>query len=118
MYNSTVISRFVMDDGGQIQQLTWLESTKSWFLFWSQPKTQCEVYAYCGAFGSCNAKSQPYCHCPRGFKPKSTGDWYSEVFSGGCERATNLQCGNSSVVNGKSDRFFPSYNMKLPADAQ
>ncbi|KAH8480033.1 hypothetical protein H0E87_030308 [Populus deltoides] len=50
MYNSTVISRFVMDDGGQIQQQTWSASTNAWFLFWSQPKTQCEVYAYCGAF--------------------------------------------------------------------
>jgi serine/threonine protein kinase len=118
MYNSTVISRFVMDDGGQIQQETWSASTNAWFLFWSQPKTQCEVYAYCGAFGICNAKSQPFCDCPRGFNPNSTGDWYSEVFSGGCERATNLQCGNSSVVNGKSDRFFPSYNMKLPANPQ
>ncbi|KAH8480047.1 hypothetical protein H0E87_030322 [Populus deltoides] len=83
MYNSTVISRFVMDDGGQIQQQTWSASTNAWFLFWSQPKTQCEVYAYCGAFGSCNAKSQPFCDCPRGFNPNSTGDWYSEVFSGG-----------------------------------
>ncbi|KAG5224916.1 G-type lectin S-receptor serine/threonine-protein kinase [Salix suchowensis] len=118
MYNNTVISRFVMDVGGQIQQLTWLESTKDWFLFWSQPKTQCEVYAYCGAFGSCNTKSQPFCHCPRGFNPKSKGDWDSEVFSGGCVRAKNLQCGNSSAVNGKSDRFFPSYYMTLPANPQ
>ncbi|KAJ6421914.1 hypothetical protein OIU84_026947 [Salix udensis] len=118
MYDSTVISRFVMDVGGQIQQLTWSKSTKDWFLFWSQPKTQCEVYAYCGAFGSCNTNSQPFCKCPRGFNPKSKGDWDAEVFSGGCARANHLQCGNSTAVNGKSDRFFPSYIMKLPPNPQ
>ncbi|CAK7349981.1 unnamed protein product [Dovyalis caffra] len=118
VYNKTITSRFVMDYGGQIQQKSWLDSVNQWFLFWSQPKTQCEVYGYCGAFGICNEKSQPFCNCLKGFNPKSREDWDSEVFSGGCERATNLQCGNSSVVNGKSDRFFPSDNVKLPANPQ
>ncbi|KAL9380091.1 hypothetical protein Peur_028573 [Populus x canadensis] len=118
LYNETLISRFVMAAGGQIQQQSWVESTQQWFLFWSQPKTQCEVYAYCGAFGRCNGNSQPFCNCLRGFNPKKWEDWKSEVFSGGCERASNLQCGNSSVVNGKSDRFFSSNNMKLPANPQ
>ncbi|KAJ6885027.1 hypothetical protein NC652_031892 [Populus alba x Populus x berolinensis] len=107
-----------MAAGGQIQQQSWVESTRQWFLFWSQPKTQCEVYAYCGAFGRCNGNSQPFCNCLRGFNPKKWEDWKSEVFSGGCVRAKNLQCGNSSVVNGKSDRFFSSNNMKLPANPQ
>ncbi|KAJ6975969.1 hypothetical protein NC653_031714 [Populus alba x Populus x berolinensis] len=118
LYNETLISRFVMAAGGQIQQQSWVESTRQWFLFWSQPKTQCEVYAYCGAFGRCNGNSQPFCNCLRGFNPKKWEDWKSEVFSGGCVRAKNLQCGNSSVVNGKSDRFFSSNNMKLPANPQ
>ncbi|KAG6751348.1 hypothetical protein POTOM_045881 [Populus tomentosa] len=107
-----------MVPGGQIQLKSWVESTRQWFLFWSQPKTQCDVYAYCGAFGSCNGNSQPFCNCLRGFKPKQWEDWKSEVFSGGCVRANNLQCENSSVVNGKSDRFFSSNNMKLPANPQ
>ncbi|KAJ6975712.1 G-type lectin S-receptor-like serine/threonine-protein kinase [Populus alba x Populus x berolinensis] len=102
----------------EIQQKSWLASTQQWFLFWSQPKTQCKVYAYCGAFGSCNENSQPFCNCLTGFNPKNREDWNSEVFSGGCERASNLQCGNSSVVNGKSDRFFSRNNMKLPANLQ
>ncbi|KAJ6693368.1 hypothetical protein OIU85_004165 [Salix viminalis] len=107
-----------MEDVGQIQQTSWLESTQKWFLFWSQPKTQCEVYASCGAFGSCNEKSQPFCNCLRGFNPKKTEDWGWGVFSGGCERASNLQCGNSSVVNGKNDRFFSSNNLGLPSNSQ
>ncbi|KAJ6361008.1 hypothetical protein OIU77_004939 [Salix suchowensis] len=118
LYNETLISRFVMEDVGQIQQTSWLESTQKWFLFWSQPKTQCEVYASCGAFGSCNEKSQPFCNCLRGFNPKKTEDWGWGVYSEGCERASNLQCGNSSVVNGKNDRFFSSNNLELPSNSQ
>ncbi|KAJ6878260.1 hypothetical protein NC651_030872 [Populus alba x Populus x berolinensis] len=118
LYNETLISRLVMVPGGLLQLKSWVESARQWFLFWSLPKTQCDVYAYCGAFGSCNGNSQPFCNCLRGFNPKQWEDWKSEVFSGGCVRANNLQCGNSSVVNGKSDRFFSSNNMKLPANPQ
>uniref|UniRef100_A0A2P2K922 Receptor-like serine/threonine-protein kinase n=1 Tax=Rhizophora mucronata TaxID=61149 RepID=A0A2P2K922_RHIMU len=112
LYNSSIISRFVMDVGGQIQQLSWLEPSEQWNLFWSQPRVQCEVYAYCGAFGSCNVKSQPFCQCLRGFAPKSADEWGSEVYSGGCVRQTSLPCGNSSLANAKRDKFFPNYNKK------
>lgn len=40
-----------MDVSGQIKQLTWV-SNKGWSLFWSQPRNQCEVYAFCGAYGT------------------------------------------------------------------
>ncbi|EEF49099.1 s-receptor kinase, putative [Ricinus communis] len=113
LYNNSIISRFVMDVGGQIQQQSWLEPAAQWNLFWSQPRVQCEVYAYCGAFGSCNLKSQPFCHCLTGFVPEVTNDWNSEVYSGGCVRNTDLQCGNSSLVNGKRDGFLPNLNMGL-----
>nr|KYP58768.1 putative LRR receptor-like serine/threonine-protein kinase At1g56130 family [Cajanus cajan] len=62
MYNSSIISRFVMDVSGQIKQLSWLENAQQWNLFWSQPRQQCEVYAFCGAFGSCTENSMPYCN--------------------------------------------------------
>ncbi|KAJ6763752.1 hypothetical protein OIU79_024322 [Salix purpurea] len=45
-------------------------------------------------------------------------DWGWGVYSGGCERASNLQCGNSSAVNGKSDRFFSGNNLELPSNPQ
>ncbi|KAF9670885.1 hypothetical protein SADUNF_Sadunf13G0115600 [Salix dunnii] len=35
LYNKTLISRFVMADGGQIQQQSWSENTQQWFLFFS-----------------------------------------------------------------------------------
>ncbi|KAF2292121.1 hypothetical protein GH714_013258 [Hevea brasiliensis] len=118
LYNNSLISRFVMDVGGQIQQMSWLLPANQWNLFWNQPRVQCEVYAYCGAFGSCNAKSQPFCNCLTGFDPKLVDEWNSEVYSGGCTRKTNLQCGNSSLVNGKRDKFMASPSMELPANSQ
>ncbi|KAF7113382.1 hypothetical protein RHSIM_RhsimUnG0131800 [Rhododendron simsii] len=115
MYNKSIISRFVMDVSGHITQLTWLETTGQWNLFWSQPKQQCEVYTFCGAFGTCNQITQPFCNCLEGFSPKSVGDWNLSDHSGGCVRTNKLQCGNTSVANQEStDKFYEYPNMGLP----
>ncbi|KAK7324757.1 hypothetical protein VNO77_28577 [Canavalia gladiata] len=114
MYNSSVISRFVMDVSGQIKQLSWLENTQQWNLFWSQPRQQCEVYAFCGAFGSCTENSMPYCNCLSGFEPKSQSDWDLQDHSGGCRRKTPLKCENSNLSNGDKVGFLQIPNMALP----
>ncbi|GKV21444.1 hypothetical protein SLEP1_g31424 [Rubroshorea leprosula] len=54
----------------QVKQLSWLESSKQWNVLWSQHRQQCKVYAFCGAFGSCNEKALPFCNCLQGFDPK------------------------------------------------
>ncbi|KAK7290955.1 hypothetical protein RIF29_05764 [Crotalaria pallida] len=109
MYNTSIISRLVMDVSGQIKQFTWLESTDQWNLFWSQP-SQCEVYGLCGVFGSCNENSTPTCNCLPGFEQMSQSDWNLEDYSGGCKRKTTLQCENK-------DRFLEILNVILPKDA-
>ncbi|KAL1298971.1 hypothetical protein HN51_043275 [Arachis hypogaea] len=118
VYNSSIISRFVMDVSGQIKQLSWLDSIQQWNLFWSQPRTQCEVYAFCGAFGSCTENSMPYCNCLQGFEPKSKSDWDLQDQSGGCVRKTSLQCESSKSSNGEKDRFLPILNMALPKHSE
>lgn len=118
LYDPSTISRFVMDISGQIQQLSWLESTKQWNLFWSQPRTQCEVYAFCGPFGICNQQSLPFCSCLKGFQVTSSNSWNLSDFSAGCARKTSLQCGNDSLANGKRDKFWEMPNMKLPDHSQ
>ncbi|XP_047160878.1 G-type lectin S-receptor-like serine/threonine-protein kinase At2g19130 [Vigna umbellata] len=118
MYNSSIISRFVMDVSGQIKQLSWLETAQQWNLFWSQPRQQCEVYAFCGAFARCTENSMPYCNCLPGFEPKSLSDWNLEDHSGGCERRTKLQCENLNPSKGDKDRFLAILNMALPKHAQ
>ncbi|PQQ10432.1 G-type lectin S-receptor-like serine/threonine-protein kinase [Prunus yedoensis var. nudiflora] len=99
LYNPKTISRFVMHTSGQIQQLTWLESSSKWNLFWNQPRKQCEVYGLCGAFGSCN-----------------------EAFSSGCSRITNLKyCGTAFSANAESrapDVFQEIRIMSLPENKQ
>ncbi|KAG2717157.1 hypothetical protein I3843_03G161900 [Carya illinoinensis] len=118
VYDPSILSRFVMDVSGQIKQTTWLNNTKKWFLFWTQPKTQCEVYAFCGAFGSCDQLSQPFCKCLKGFDYKKPKDWNLSDYSGGCARKTPLQCEITSPANGQKDKFLTLPNMNLPVQAQ
>uniref|UniRef100_A0A2N9F9M6 Receptor-like serine/threonine-protein kinase n=1 Tax=Fagus sylvatica TaxID=28930 RepID=A0A2N9F9M6_FAGSY len=118
LYDPSIISRFVMGVSGQIQQLTWLEPTKQWNLFWAQPRSQCEVYAYCGAYGICNQQSLPFCNCLKGFQPTLDNSWNLSDYSGGCKRKTSLQCGNASLANGKRDKFLEMPNMEVPLQAQ
>ncbi|KAJ0053303.1 hypothetical protein Pint_02133 [Pistacia integerrima] len=111
--------QFVMDASGQVQQMYWLETSKTWFQFWSIPRNPCEVYAYCGAFGSCREQNKPFCDCLSGFKPNSEHDWNSlEDYSGGCQRKSQLQCENSILVNGKSDKFMATSAKELPKHLQ
>ncbi|KAJ8570459.1 hypothetical protein K7X08_037431 [Anisodus acutangulus] len=112
-HDPSSISRFVLDASGQFNLLNWSRSSKEWTLIWSQPKEQCDVYAYCGAFGICNQDS---CACSTGFEAKSNKEWDLKDFSSGCVRKTDLQC--RSDPNGKKDNFFMYRNMRLPQDTQ
>lgn len=114
VYNTSTIkiSRFVMDVSGQIKQLNWLPS--GWNLFWSQPRQQCEVYAFCGAYGGCSETSLPFCSCLQGFEPRVQSNWDLGTYSDGCSRKTGLQCGNNGVSNGERDKFLPLSGMGLP----
>ncbi|XP_024021007.1 G-type lectin S-receptor-like serine/threonine-protein kinase At2g19130 [Morus notabilis] len=116
---STGLARFVMDVSGQIEEQV-LDFYKHWDIFWSQPKEQCKVYAFCGAYGSCNEKSELFCQCLRGFEPKSQHDWNLKEYSGGCIRKTKLQCANSSIdrANGGIDKFEEIPSVLLPENKQ
>ncbi|XP_059277812.1 G-type lectin S-receptor-like serine/threonine-protein kinase At2g19130 [Lycium ferocissimum] len=60
-FSPLVISRFVIDVTGEMKQFTWLDSSKQWNVFYLQPAQHCDVYAYCGAFGTCNLRSTSVC---------------------------------------------------------
>ena len=120
LLNSSTISQTILDVSGQIQQRLWLPST-GWQLVWSFPKEQCQVYAFCGAYGSCNEKFFPFCTCLPGFKPKSPRDWDLKDYSGGCFRKTKLHCtkNSSSLASGSErDRFLDMPSMSLPENKQ
>ncbi|CAD5168415.1 unnamed protein product [Musa acuminata subsp. malaccensis] len=116
--DNTIISRFVMDVSGQIKQLTWLENSQTWILFWSQPRQQCQVYSFCGSFGSCNENALPFCKCVQGFSPKSQSDWDLGDQSEGCQRNTPLQCGRSNSSRTEKDGFLTMSNMRLPVNSR
>ncbi|KAK9924624.1 hypothetical protein M0R45_032984 [Rubus argutus] len=118
LYDPKTISRLVMSTSGQIQQLTTLRYGTQRNLFWSQPRKQCEVYAYCGAFGSCNENSLPFCNCLNGFYPKSNSSWDLNDYSVGCSRRTPLYSGNATSHNGKENRFWELPSMSLPENEQ
>ncbi|KAI3728800.1 hypothetical protein L6452_17443 [Arctium lappa] len=97
LYDTSTISTLIMDTSGQIQQLTWFESSKKWLPVWIQPKTKCEIHAFCGTFGTCKQTTESqFCSCLTGFTPRSKSDWNQSDFSGGCVRKTNLQCGRNA----------------------
>ncbi|KAF3443225.1 hypothetical protein FNV43_RR12907 [Rhamnella rubrinervis] len=55
---------------------------------------------FCGAFGSYNEKSMPYCNCLKRFVPKLESNWNLEDYSGECQMKTKLMCGNNISTNG------------------
>ncbi|XP_024019235.1 G-type lectin S-receptor-like serine/threonine-protein kinase At4g03230 [Morus notabilis] len=116
--SATNFSRHVMDVSGQIRQLTWLPAGNRWNLLWSQPRRQCDVYAYCGAYASCDEWRLPFCSCLPGFEPKVQSHWDSNDYSDGCLRRTRLQCGNNTIVNGEREKFLSIFNMSLPDNQQ
>ncbi|KAK6230450.1 hypothetical protein QUC31_001968 [Theobroma cacao] len=116
VHDINVKSRFVMDISGQFKQFRWLERTKKWKRIWSQPRNQCDVYSYCGPFGSCNEKSAPVCSCLQGFEPDSIKNWNSLGFSGGCKRRNALQCVNNTTSKGAGDRFIPLSKVAPPSN--
>ncbi|KAK6141145.1 hypothetical protein DH2020_025118 [Rehmannia glutinosa] len=83
----------------------------SWLYDPSTPRQQCEVYAYCGAFGACNQNSLPFCSCLPGFNHKSDIEWSLKDYSGGCVRESNLECENN---NGRRDKFVMNSYYRLP----
>ncbi|KAK1372644.1 Receptor-like serine/threonine-protein kinase [Heracleum sosnowskyi] len=116
--SSSYITRFVMDYNGQIKQHSWLADEHKWSLIWSEPKTQCQVNAYCGAYGVCNDISSPFCNCLSGFRSRFEKSWNSRDYSGGCERDMKLDSGNANTTKRSEDIFHNYPYMKWPDNPQ
>ncbi|XP_026656660.1 G-type lectin S-receptor-like serine/threonine-protein kinase At2g19130 [Phoenix dactylifera] len=114
--DENMISRLVMDVSGQVKELTWLDGSQQWMLFWSEPKQQCDVYSLCGPFGSCTEKSLPFCSCVKGFSEASPSNWNLGDQSQGCVRNTPLQCSTKTSGRGDKDKFFIMPGMRLPVN--
>ncbi|GFZ05663.1 hypothetical protein Acr_17g0012350 [Actinidia rufa] len=108
----TALTRFVLDVTGQLKQFVWRKEFPTWSLFWTKPPRQCDVYAFCGAFSSCN-QNVPICDCIEGFKPRTLTDWQLGDHSDGCVRKTHLECENRG-----NDAFVLVTNIRFPVNPE
>ncbi|KAK9092204.1 hypothetical protein Syun_027115 [Stephania yunnanensis] len=105
IYNTSIFSRFYLDDSGKIQRSVWLDSGRRWNRFWEAPGDRCDNFGGCGAFGICNPNNAWICSCFPGFEPKSPKDWNNLDRSQGCVR--KRECDNG-------DGFLRLSKIKIP----
>ncbi|KAJ9153661.1 hypothetical protein P3X46_027079 [Hevea brasiliensis] len=105
--NISVVSRLIISDKGVLERHIWIDRTQSWTLFFGVPTDQCDTYALCGQYASCNINNYPVCACLEGFVPKSPTAWSASDWSDGCVRRTQLNCHSG-------DGFRKHTEMKLP----
>ncbi|KDP38979.1 hypothetical protein JCGZ_00736 [Jatropha curcas] len=92
LLSSSLLSRMVINQNGILQQFTWNERTKNWGIYLQLENDDCDRYALCGAYGSCNLSNSPKCSCLTGFEPKVPKEWGTADWSSGCVRKTALNC--------------------------
>lgn len=106
LLDSKVVSRFVLQPNGIAQRLTWVDRTQGWVVYLTAPTDNCDIYALCGAYGSCNIGNSPVCGCLDKFHPRSQQDWDMADWSNGCVRKTPLNC--------SGDGFLKYSRLKVP----
>uniref|UniRef100_A0A6N2MSN2 non-specific serine/threonine protein kinase n=1 Tax=Salix viminalis TaxID=40686 RepID=A0A6N2MSN2_SALVM len=104
--NSSMLTRLVVAQNGDIQRFAWITRTQSWLLYLTVNTDNCERYALCGANGICSIDSSPVCNCLNGFVPNVLKEWEKTDWSGGCLRRTPLNC--------SGDGFQRLSGVKLP----
>ncbi|KAK7405143.1 hypothetical protein VNO78_06341 [Psophocarpus tetragonolobus] len=82
----------------------WIEDNKTWSVYSSLPRDNCDNYNRCGPYGNCILSESPQCRCLMGFKPKSVQNYESWDWSQGCVQGEPLSCG----VTNKDDWDDPS----------
>ncbi|KAK9046345.1 hypothetical protein V6N11_052237 [Hibiscus sabdariffa] len=105
LYNSSIITRFIIDVSGYIRESVWLENSQQWAYIWSQPRQFCDTYNSCGPFSICS-KDTTSCRCFRGFYPLDRQGGQH----GGCMRNMPIKCGNGD----NKDGFLRMENVKYP----
>ncbi|KAL4554957.1 hypothetical protein LXL04_037567 [Taraxacum kok-saghyz] len=111
LINNSVFTRVVLPPDGQMDRLYWVDSRQEWDVYLSPETDNCDRFAICGPFASCNINDSPACQCLEGFEPVSPDQWRVADWDLGCQQRTPLDCGAGEGFN----RFT---NMKLPDTQQ
>eukprot|EP00258_Populus_trichocarpa_P033122 XP_024449141.1 G-type lectin S-receptor-like serine/threonine-protein kinase At4g27290 [Populus trichocarpa] len=104
--NSSMLTRLVVTQNGDIQRFAWISRTQSWIIYLTVNTDNCERYALCGANGICSIDNSPVCNCLNGFVPNVQSEWEMMDWSSGCLRRTPLNC--------SGDGFRQLSGVKLP----
>ncbi|KAH0699830.1 hypothetical protein KY284_014045 [Solanum tuberosum] len=114
--NQSRILYYSLNSTGSYQEKVWDQIKKDWVVTWANPRTECDFYAKCGTYGSCNPMNSPICSCIQGFKPKNDGEWKKGDWSGGCIRSTALDCerNKTDIEKDKQDGFLKLQTMGVP----
>ncbi|CAL1352736.1 unnamed protein product [Linum trigynum] len=104
--NTSVISMMKITPTGLIQRYTWLGVKQGWMIYLTAQNDNCDRYAVCGAYGSCDIESSPSCSCLKGFVPRVQREWDMVDWTSGCVRKTHLNC--------LDDGFVKYSGVKLP----
>ena len=107
LVNSSVITRLELNPNGDLQRLVWIDRTQGWTVYATAQKDDCDIYALCGGYATCNINDSPRCECMKGFVPKFPDEWNRMDWSGGCDRNIALNCQNG-------DGFLKYSGIKLP----
>ncbi|KAL1222888.1 G-type lectin S-receptor-like serine/threonine-protein kinase [Cardamine amara subsp. amara] len=121
--NDSFMYHFNLDPEGAIYQKDWSTSMKDWRIGVRFPKTDCDAYARCGQYATCQALEKPPCKCVKGFMPRNSTEWNRGNWSNGCERRTLLRCQRQNNESnggggGKEDGFVKMQKMKVPISAE
>ncbi|VAH21852.1 unnamed protein product [Triticum turgidum subsp. durum] len=121
-YNVTddrILSRHVIGVSGQTQSSVWVEAAQAWVVYFSQPKANCDVYGFCGAYSKCSGSAlSSSCSCLKGFSERDPNSWNLGDPTAGCRRNVQLQCSSKGLEKEKQDRFYTINSVKLPDKAQ
>ncbi|MFS7985372.1 putative non-specific serine/threonine protein kinase [Helianthus anomalus] len=107
LINTSVCMRLVLQPDGRMERFLWTDSKQEWNLYQALSSDNCDRYALCGPFRSCNIDNSQVCECLKGFEPRSPDQWRDGNWSQGCRRTIPLDCGLEEGFNKYS-------NLKLP----
>ncbi|XP_057728583.1 G-type lectin S-receptor-like serine/threonine-protein kinase At4g27290 [Arachis stenosperma] len=108
--NKSMISRVVMNQTLLTRQrYIWIQDAKSWRLYASVPRDNCDSYSLCGPNSNCIIADSPVCQCLTGFEPKSQQSWDMMDWTQGCILTDKLSCNDTS-----KDGFMKFSGLKYP----
>lgn len=113
--NESFFGTIVLGSEGKLVYTTWIEKHQVGKRVIQE--TDCDIYGFCGIFGSCDPTSSPICSCLRGFEPEKPEEWSQENWTSGCVRRASLNfCVGER--NGSDDGFLKLHMTKVPDFAE